>query len=92
MRPPFAHLRARPTDLRLRRPRGRGAAELGERIARAAGELSVLLRAGVCSEIPDRTRCARPHEFGGNATRAGRGAADVDSPLMRLAAGGSLDG
>jgi FMN reductase len=94
MRPLFAYLRALglPTSV-FAGPEDWGAAELGERIERAAGELSVLLRAGVAPEIADRTWSAHRHEFGGNATRAERSGADVDfdTDLMRLATGGSLD-
>ncbi|HVV91431.1 MAG TPA: CE1759 family FMN reductase [Solirubrobacterales bacterium] len=94
MRPLFAYLRALslPTSV-FAGPEDWGAAELGERIERAAGELSVLLRARVGREIADRTWSAHRHEFGGNATRAERSGADVDfeSPLMRLATGGSFD-
>lgn len=93
MRPLFAYLRALglPTSV-FATPEDWGAAELGERIERAAGELSVLLRAGVGHEIAERGWAGYQHEFAGNATRAERTGADVDfgSPLMRLAAGGSL--
>jgi len=93
MRPLFAYLRALslPTSV-FATPEDWGAGELGERIERAATELSVLLRAGVGREIADRNWSAHEHEFGGNATRAERTAADIDfdSDLMRLATGGSL--
>lgn len=93
MRPLFAYMRALslPTSV-FATPEDWGAGELGERIERAAGELSVLLRAGVGKEIADRNWSAHEHEFGGNATRAERTSEDVDfdSPLMRLAAGGAL--
>lgn len=93
MRPLFAYMRALslPTSV-FATPEDWGDGELGERIERAAGELSVLLRAGVGREIADRNWTAHEHEFGGNATRAERTGDDVkfDSPLMRLAAGGSL--
>lgn len=93
MRPLFAYLRALsvPTSV-FATPEDWGASELGERIDRAAGELAVLLRAGVGREIADRNWSAHRHEFGGNASRAERTGADVDfdSDLMRLATGGSL--
>jgi FMN reductase len=93
MRPLFAYMRALalPTSV-FATPEDWGASELGERIERAAAELSVLLRAGVGREIADRNWAAHEHEFAGNATRAERNGDDVnfDSPLMRLAAGGSL--
>jgi FMN reductase len=94
MRPLFAYLRALslPTSV-FATPEDWGVGELGERIERAAGELSVLLRAGVGHEIADHNWAAHQHEFAGNATRAERSGADVDfdSPLMRLASGGSLE-
>jgi FMN reductase len=92
MRPLFAYMRALslPTSV-FAAPEDWGAGELGERIGRAAAELAVLLRARVAREIADRNWAAHQHEFGGNATRAERSGADLDfdSPLMRLAAGGS---
>jgi len=91
MRPLFAYMRALslPTSV-FATPEDWGAGELGERIERAAGELAVLLRAGVGREIAERNWSSHQHEFGGNATRAERGAGDVDfdSDLMRLARGG----
>jgi len=93
MRPLFAYMRALslPTSV-FATPEDWGASELGERVERAAAELSVLLRAEVGREIADRNWSAHQHEFGGNATRAEQTAADVDfdSDLMRLATGGSL--
>ncbi|HEX4307450.1 MAG TPA: CE1759 family FMN reductase [Solirubrobacterales bacterium] len=93
MRPLFAYMRGLtlPTSV-FATPEDWGAGELGERIGRAAGELAVLLRAGVGREIADRNWSAHQHEFGGSATRAERTGADVDfdSDLMRLATGGSL--
>jgi FMN reductase len=91
MRPLFAYLRALslPTSV-FATPEDWGAGELGERIERAAGELSVLLRAGVGREIADRNWSAHQHEFAGNATRAEQSSADLDfdSDLMHLARGG----
>jgi FMN reductase len=91
MRPLFAYMRALslPTSI-FATPEDWGAGELGERIERAAGELEVLLRAGVGPEIADRNWSVHQHEFGGNATRAERRSDDVDfdSDLMRLARGG----
>jgi FMN reductase len=93
MRPLFAYMRALtlPTSV-FATPEDWGDGDMGERIGRAAGELYVLLRAGIGREIADRNWSAHQHEFGGNATRADRTAADVnfDSDLMRLATGGSL--
>jgi FMN reductase len=94
MRPLFAYMRALalPTSL-FATPEDWADGDLRERIARAATELAVLLRAGVGREIADRNWSAHQHEFGGNATRADRTGADIDfdSDLMRLATGGSLD-
>jgi FMN reductase len=91
VRPLFAYMRALslPTSV-FATPEDWAAGELGERIERAAGELEVLLRAGVGREIADRNWSAHQHEFGGNATRAERGSDDLDfdSDLMRLARGG----
>ncbi|HEY2054379.1 MAG TPA: CE1759 family FMN reductase [Solirubrobacterales bacterium] len=91
MRPLFAYMRALtlPTSV-FATPEDWGAGELGERVDRVAGELSVLLRAGVGHEIADRNWAAHEHEFGGNATRADRNGGDLtfDSPMMRLARGG----
>jgi FMN reductase len=94
MRPLFAYMRALslPTSV-FATPEDWGAGELGERIERAATELSVLLRAGVGREIAELNWAAHRHEFAGNATRAEREGDDVnfDSDLMRLATGGSLE-
>jgi len=91
MRSLFAYLRALtlPTSI-YAAPEDWGATELGDRIDRAATELTVLLHAGVEDQI---AWSSYQHQFAGNATRAERDAADVDfdSPLMRLAAGGRLD-
>jgi FMN reductase len=94
MRPLFAYLRALtlPTSI-YAAPEDWGASELGERIERAATELTVLLRADIEDQIADHAWTSYQHQFAGNATRAERNAADVDfdSPLMRLAAGGRLE-
>jgi FMN reductase len=91
MRPLFAYMRALtlPTSV-FASPEDWGAAELGDRVGRAATELAVLIDAQVERQITDRQWSGYQHRFGGNATRAERTAADVDfdSPLMRLAAGG----
>jgi FMN reductase len=94
MRPLFAYLRALtlPTSI-YAAPEDWGATELGDRIERAASELTVLLRAGIEDQIADHAWSSYQHQFAGSATRAERNASDVDfdSPLMRLAAGGKLD-
>jgi FMN reductase len=92
MRPLFAYLRALtlPTSV-FAAPEDWAATELGGRIERAATELAVMLHAGVGQQIADRAWSGYQHEFSGNSPRAERTAADVDfnSPLMRLAAGGT---
>jgi FMN reductase len=92
LRPLFAYLRALavPTSL-YAAPEDWGAPELGERIDRAATELAVLVRAGVQQQVADRAWSGYQHQFAGNATRAEHTADDLDfdTPLMRLAAGGS---
>jgi FMN reductase len=92
MRSLFAYLRALtlPTSV-FAAPEDWGSPELGERIRRVATELAVLLEARVEQRIADRAWSGYQHEFGGNATRADQTGADVDfeSPVMRLAAGGS---
>jgi FMN reductase len=91
MRPLFAYMRALtlPTSV-FASPEDWGAAELGDRVGRAATELAVLIEAEVERQITDRQWSGYQHRFDGNATRAERTAADLDfeSPLMRLAAGG----
>jgi FMN reductase len=91
LRPLFAFLRAIPTPTSLyAAPEDWGSSDLGARIARAATELTVLLRSGAARDIADQNWAGYQHEFAGNATRAERKVADVDfdSDLMRLAAGG----
>ena len=93
MRPLFAYMRALtlPTSV-YAAPEDWGATELGARIERAAIELSIMLRAGVEAQIADHAWSGYQHQFAGNATRADRTADDVDfdSPLMRLATGGTM--
>ena len=91
MRSLFAYMRALtlPTSV-FAAPEDWGAAELGERVRRAATELAVVIQGQIEQGITDRAWSSYQHEFAGNATRAEQTAADVDfdSPLMRLAAGG----
>jgi FMN reductase len=67
------------------------ASDLGQRIQRAATELAVLVLAKVEQGIADESWSGYQHQFAGNATRAEQSGEDIDfdSPLMRLAAGGS---
>jgi FMN reductase len=92
MRPLFAYLRALvlPTSVFVAQ-QDWAARELGERIVRAATELTVVLANSVGTQIADRAWSGYQHEFAGNATRAERTSADIDfdSPLMRLALGGN---
>jgi FMN reductase len=91
MRPLFAYLRALalPTSI-YAAPEDWGSTDLGDRIARAATELAVMLRAGVEQQVADGAWSSYQHQFAGNSTRAERTATDIDfdAPLMRLAAGG----
>ncbi|MEV0225394.1 CE1759 family FMN reductase [Streptomyces sp. NPDC050704] len=92
LRPLFAFLRALPIPTSLyAAPEDWGSTDLGKRIARAAQELSVMLRSGVGRQIADSNWNGYQHQFGGNATRAQRSLDDVDfsTDLMRLATGGS---
>ena len=79
MRPLFAYLRALvlPTSV-YAAPHDWGATELGTRIERAATELAVMVRAGIEQQIADHAWSGYQHQFGGNASRAERSAADVD--------------
>ena len=93
MRPLFAFLRAMtmPTSV-FAAPEDWAAPELGMRIDRVAGELTQFVASGVGRAIADAGWSGYQHQFGGNATQAERKAEDVnlDTDLMRLAAGGSL--
>jgi FMN reductase len=88
MRLLFAYMRALtlPTSV-FAGPEDWSATQLGDRIARAATELAVLVHANIEQQITDRRWSGYQHEFAGNATRAERTTADIefDSPLMRLA-------
>lgn len=91
LRPLFAFLRAMPVPTSLfAAPDDWGSTALTDRIARAAGELALLLGSGVGRTIADRGWSGYQHRFSGNATNSERSVADVDfdTDLMRLAAGG----
>jgi FMN reductase len=91
LRPLFAFLRALPVPTSLfAAPEDWGGTALAERIERAATELVLLVKSGVGVSIADNAWKGYQHQFAGNATRADRGAEDVDfdTDLMRLAAGG----
>ncbi len=92
LRPLFAFLRALPVPTSLfAAPDDWGSSTLGDRIARAATELTVLARSGVGASMADGAWSGYQHQFSGNATRAERSAAEVDfsTDLMKLAAGGT---
>ena len=84
MRSLFAYMRALtlPTSV-FAAPEDWGAAELGERIRRAATELAVDTRGQIEKGIADRAWSGYQHEFAGNATRA---RADGRGHRLRLAA------
>jgi FMN reductase len=91
LRPLFAFLRTIPVPTSLyAAPEDWGSSDLGARIQRAATELTVLLRSGASRDIGQHNWTGYQHQFGGNATRAERSAADIDfdTDLMRLATGG----
>lgn len=92
LRPLFGFLRTIPVPTSLyAAPEDWASADLGRRIARAAQELSVMLRTGAGRQIADSNWNDHTHQFGGNAARAQRSLDDVDftTDLMRLATGGS---
>ena len=92
LRPLFAFLRAMPMPTSLfAAPDDWGSTTLGDRIARAATELTLFLRSGVGASIADAAWSGYQHQFAGNATAAERSVADVDfdTDLMRMAAGGA---
>jgi FMN reductase len=93
MRSLFAYMRALtlPTSL-FAAPEDWAAAELGERVRRAATELAVVIQGRIEQGIAARAWSGYRHQFAGNATRAEQTAADADfdSSLMRLAAGGAF--
>jgi FMN reductase len=93
LRPLFAFLRAIPVPTSLyAAPEDWASPDLSKRIARAAGELAVLLRNSVGRDIAGDNWGGYQHQFGGNATGAERSMEDVDfdTDLMRVATGGSL--
>lgn len=93
MRPLFAFLRAMPMPTSIfAAPEDWASPELGARIDRVAGELTHFVARGVGPAIADAGWNGYPHRFGGSATKGERTAEDVnlDSDMMRLAAGGSL--
>lgn len=91
LRPLFAFMRALPVPTSVfAAPEDWGDVALGDRITRAAQELTLFLRSGVGAAIAEQAWNGYKHQFGGNAKRAARTVSDVDfsSDLMLLAAGG----
>jgi FMN reductase len=86
MRSMFAYLRALtiPTSL-FAAPEDWGDPALNKRIDRAAVELVLLMESGFASKIRDASWESYQHEYGS----AGGTEVDLDTDLMRLAAGGS---
>lgn len=94
LRPLFAFLRAIPMPTSLyAAPEDWGSPDLGDRIARAAGELAIFLRNGTGRQIAEQNWGRHRHQFGGNAAGAPQSINDIDfsTDLMRLATGGERD-
>lgn len=94
LRPLFAFLRAIPMPTSLyAAPEDWSSPDLGERIARAAGELAIFLRNGTGPQIAEQNWSRHRHQFGGTAAGAPQSINDVDfsTDLMRLAAGGETE-
>ncbi|WP_407939490.1 CE1759 family FMN reductase [Nocardia terrae] len=93
MRQLFAYMRTLtlPTAV-FAAPEDWGSAELGTRIERAANELAALVRSGAGSLITEQAWNSYQHEFDSNAARPTQGSTsiDVNTALMRLAAGGAI--
>jgi FMN reductase len=91
MRAMFAYLRALtiPTAL-FAAPEDWGDPALNERIDRAAVELVLLMESGFARKIRDASWESYQHEYGSaGGTETG---IELDTDLMRLAAGGSVEG
>jgi FMN reductase len=88
MRPMFAYLRTMtvPTSL-FAAPEDWGDPDLTKRVDRAALELVLLMESGFARKIKDESWPSYQHEYGSaGGTEVG---IDLDTDLMRLAAGGS---
>jgi FMN reductase len=91
MRSLFAYFRAMTTPTAVfASPEDWASTALGKRIDRAATELAVLVGASVADEVVSRAWSGYQHQFGSLAAAGARteNEIDVDTPLMRLAAGG----
>jgi len=88
MRPLFAYLRAMtvPTSL-FAAPEDWGDPALAQRIDRAARELVLLMESGFARKIKDESWDRYRHEYG--SAGGAEVSVDLDTDLMRLAAGGS---
>jgi FMN reductase len=89
MRSAFAYLRTMtaPTSL-FAAPEDWGDPALAQRIDRAALELVLLMESGFARTIREESWHSYRHEFGDGSVA--EDPVDVDSDLMRLAAGGSV--
>jgi FMN reductase len=90
MRPMFAYLRTMtaPTSL-FAAPEDWGDPALATRIDRAALELVLLMESGFASAIRDESWQSYQHEYG--SAGGTETSIDLDTDLMRLAAGGSAE-
>ena len=88
MRPMFAYLRTltAPTSV-FAAPEDWGDPELNKRIDRAALELVLLMESGFARKIKDEAWRSYQHSYG--SAGGAETSVDLDSDLMRLAAGGS---
>jgi FMN reductase len=88
MRPMFAYLRTMTTPTSLfAAPEDWGDPALATRIDRAALELVLLMESGFARQIRDESWSSYQHEYG--SAGGTETAVDLDTDLMRLAAGGS---
>ena len=88
MRPMFAYLRTMTTPTSLfAAPEDWGDPALATRIDRAALELVLLMEGGFARKIKDRSWESYQHEYG--SAGGTQTSIDLDTDLMRLAAGGS---
>ena len=89
LRPLFAYLRALavPTSL-FAAPEDWADPALNQRVDRAARELVLLMESGFARAVRDESWSSYQHEFG-SAAAGDEPAVELDTDLMRLAAGGS---
>ena len=89
MRPLFAYLRAMtaPTSL-FAAPEDWADPALNQRVDRAARELMLLMASGFARAVRDESWSSYQHEFG-SAAAGDEAVVELDTDLMRLAAGGS---